>query len=59
MISIMDEATGQHVKHRITPDELNTLSGVELAAMLLPDPTPADVKLINEFLKHRQHGDVP
>jgi hypothetical protein len=44
--------SGHQVRRLISRDELTRLSGVELAALLFPDPSAADVASVNEFLAH-------
>lgn len=55
-VTITDETTGQQVTHEISHDELFRLSGVELAALLLPAPSAADVAAVNDFLAHYRGG---
>lgn len=52
LITLTDDHTGVTVQHIVSADELETLSGVQLAALLLPHPTGDDVTVVNEFLDH-------
>ena len=56
LITVTDEDTGSSVRRMISPEELGTLSGVELAALLWPDPTPDDIATINDFLTRDRNG---
>lgn len=50
LITVTDEDTGHSVERVLSPGELETLSGVQLAAFLFPEPSPGDVATINAFL---------
>ena len=50
--------SGHQVRRLISRDELAGLSGVELAALLFPEPSAADVASVNEFLAHYQEGQL-
>lgn len=57
-MTVTDELGGVLVRRVVSSEELATLSGVELAALLFPEPTVADVTTVNEFLG-RYRGGVP
>lgn len=56
LITVMDDRIGVSVRRAVSPDELATLSGVQLAALLFPEPTTADITLINDFLDKYRNG---
>lgn len=56
LITATDE-TGRTVERQISHDELASLSGPQLAALLFPDPTPVDIKDLNAFLDHYRDGE--
>lgn len=54
LVTITDDSTGPEVQRVINTDELETLSGVALAAFLFPGPTNADIDTVNHFLDHHR-----
>lgn len=52
LITVTDDATGQVVRATVSHEELTALSGVQLAALLFPEPTESDITTINTFLDH-------
>jgi hypothetical protein len=47
---------GVTVQRIVSSDDWATMSGRELAALLLPSPTASDITTINEFLDNRRDG---
>jgi hypothetical protein len=47
---------GVTVQRIVSSDDWATMSGRELAALLLPAPTASDVAAVNEFLDHCRDG---
>jgi hypothetical protein len=52
LITLTDEKTGVTVQCLIGPDELAVMSGVQLAALLYPNPSAEAITTLNEFLDH-------
>ena len=47
---------GVTVQRIVSSEEWATMSGRELAALLLPAPTASDVDAVDEFLNHCRAG---
>jgi hypothetical protein len=56
LVTTTDNGAGPKVQRVINTKALNTLSGVTLAALLFPKPSPDDIITVNDFLKHYQDG---
>lgn len=56
LVTVTDERGGVSVRRVVSSEELATLSGVELAALLFPSPTEADIATVTEFLSHYRSG---
>lgn len=54
LVTITNNTTDPEVQRVINTDELLTLSGVALAALLFPRPTNADIDTVNDFLDHHR-----
>jgi hypothetical protein len=54
LVTITNNTTDLEVQRIINTNELETLSGVDLAAFLFPRPTNADVDTVNHFLDHHR-----
>ncbi len=52
------QTAGRAIRRDVAANELVTLSGVTLAALLLPEPTPTDVTNVNAFLDHYQDTEL-
>ena len=48
---------GVTVQRIVSSDDWATMSGRELAALLLPAPTASDITTINEYLDHCRDGE--
>jgi len=59
-VTVQDEETMTTTHRLLSPQEWVTVSGVELAALLWPNPTPQEVALVTEYLrKHRNNARQP
>lgn len=54
LVTITNNTTDPEVQRVINTDELETLSGVALAAFLFPHPTNAHIDTVNHFLDHHK-----
>lgn len=53
LITLTDDS-GVVVQRAVSSDEWATISGVSLAALLFPAPSPADIAAVNAFLEHHR-----
>lgn len=53
-VTLTDTETGHTVERHVDPADLETISGVQLAMLCLPDPSESDVATVTEFLAHYQ-----
>lgn len=50
LVTVTDDETGDVVQRLVSTDDLATLSGVQLAALVFPAPTENDITTISDFL---------
>jgi hypothetical protein len=56
LITVTDDDTGDTVQREVSRGELATLSGVELDALLFPNPTVNEAAAISRFLDRYRAG---
>jgi hypothetical protein len=56
-VEVEDDEAMTTTHRLLSPQEWVTVSGVELAALLWPNPTPSEITLVTEYLgKYRNHA---
>jgi C4-type Zn-finger protein len=55
LITVTDD-TGTQVQREVTRDELATLSGPQLAALMFPAPTVEEIASVSGFLRRYRTG---
>jgi hypothetical protein len=50
-VTVEDDETMTTTHRLLSPQEWTTVSGIELAALLWPHPTPREITLVTEYLK--------
>lgn len=56
LIAVTDTDTGTSVRREVSPDELASLSGPQLAALLFPAPTAEEIASLSGFLRRYRAG---
>jgi hypothetical protein len=58
-VTVEDDEAMTTVHRLLSPQEWATISGVELAALLWPDPTPDETTLVKDFLDRHRNNAQP